>query len=184
MPPKVKAIKAPKALKEPESNAGDGEAARTPSSPAKSAKDLKKTIPIISRTVAGVNETRVAKEVEAKEQHCREKFHDSMHFMKKSRNPTIGELTPRDDADFLIPMKKTIKQDLEEQAFANYERTRLMTLQQEKDFFDPVSKVVKPRDLQGINNIKERRGNLDNELEQMKRVLEYKKQALAKLSLR
>lgn len=180
MPPK--AAKAPKALKEPRGDAG-GEDAPTPSSPAKSAKDLKKSIPIISRSVAGVNETRVAKEVEAKEQHCREKFDATGHLMKKSRNPTTGELTPRDEADFMIPMKKTIKQQLEDQAFSDYERTRLMTIQQEKNFFDPVAKIVKPRDLQGISSLKERRGNINTELEQMKRVLEYKKQALAKLAL-
>lgn len=115
-----------------------------------------------------------------KEQKCRERFEDTCHLLKKSRNPCTGELTPRHDAEFLIPMKKTIKQQLEDESFLEFEAQRNKTIQKEKESFNPIDKIVRPRDVQAALTLRERRNNLDYELEQMKKVIEYKRQQLLK----
>lgn len=43
-----------------------------------------------------------------KEESSLEKFDENCHLYKKSRNPCNGELTPRDDAEYLIPFEKII----------------------------------------------------------------------------
>lgn len=67
-------------------------------------------------------------------------------------------------------------QQLEDEAFRDFEATRTRMIQKEKESFNPIDKVVRPRDVQVARTLRERRNNLDYELEQMKKVMEYKRQ--------
>ncbi len=51
-------------------------------------------------------------------------------------------------------------------------------MQQEKESFDPIDKVVRSRDIQGALSLRERRNHLNYELEQMKKVIEFKRKQL------
>ncbi len=99
-------------------------------------------------------------------------------MLKKPRNPCVGELTPRHDAEFLIPMKKTIKEQMDQEAFRDFEAARSRMIQKEKESLDPIDKVVRPRDIQGALSLRERRNHLNHELEQMRKVIQYKRQQL------
>ena len=43
-------------------------------------------------------------EIMSKDEQKRVHFNDTYHLLKKPRNPTTGELTSREDAEYLVPL--------------------------------------------------------------------------------
>ncbi len=120
---------------------------------------------------------------QAKEITCLEKFDQSRHVYKKSRNPCNGELTPRDDAEYLIPFEKLVKDKMitttltrgslmyhETKSFQNATMgdTNKMTLLAKSSV----------KDVSLLDTIRRKREDIDNEIAQMKRVAQYKQYCL------
>ncbi|MFK5108561.1 hypothetical protein ACI394_28900, partial [Klebsiella pneumoniae] len=57
-----------------------------------------------------------------REEKCRDRFLENAMYLRKSRNPCNGELTARDNADFLIPVEQTIKLAFETQKFQEFDQ--------------------------------------------------------------
>lgn len=103
---------------------------------------------------------------QVKEDRCREHFENTCHLYKKSRNPCNGELTSREDADFLIPIEHTVKKLSQQAAYSEYERTRTLALQSSGSV-DYHSRAIKPNELNRLETLKNKRQLIDNELKQL-----------------
>ncbi len=120
---------------------------------------------------------------QSKEITCLENFDKSRHLFKKSRNPTNGELTPRDEADYLIPFEKIVKDKMstttltrgslmfhETKSFQNATMgdTNKMTLLAKSSV----------QDVSRLDSIKKRKEDIEFEIAQMKRLAQYKQYCL------
>ena len=63
-------------------------------------------------------ESTFMQEIYSKNERSRVKFMDSYHLLKKPRNPTMGELTSREDAEYLVPLTSVAAQAGAEKASA------------------------------------------------------------------
>eukprot|EP01038_Epipyxis_sp_PR26KG_P008637 gene8637-11675_t len=140
--------------------------------------------------------TRIMAEVVAKEDRARENFNNNSHNFRKSRNPYAGELTPRDEAELLIPienpdqfrppryLKGSTSQFCSSFSSANVKSTISLKANSydNNDNNNQTSNYsllahtsrISSSGVESINAMKKRRDQLDFELEQMKKVLEYK----------
>lgn len=55
-------------------------------------------------------ESTFMQEIYAKNEKTRVHFNDTYHLLKKPRDPTMGELTSREDAEYLVPLSSIAEQ--------------------------------------------------------------------------
>ncbi len=115
-----------------------------------------------------------------KEQNCREKFDANSHLYKKSRNPTNGELTPRDTAEYLIPYEKIVKDSMATTSFNKgtlmFHETKTFTDDRDNSTMGVTKSAV--NDVKSIESIRRRKEEIDHEIAQMKKVALYKQYLL------
>jgi hypothetical protein len=125
---------------------------------------------------------RIVVETMLKEEKCREKFHENAMYYRKSRNPCNGELTARDDAEFLIPVERTIQTNFETEKFLEFDRTYNSIKESTQPAVKDSLQTIRKLDVIKIGNIRERKQMIDSELEQMRKIVAYKQQQLHALS--
>eukprot|EP00981_Chlorochromonas_danica_P005675 scaffold1172_cov180-Ochromonas_danica.AAC.2 len=103
-----------------------------------------------------------------KEDRCREYFEANAHLFRKSRNPCLGELTARDDADFLIPLEQTLKKVNDQEVYNEYQRTKATSFQDSvKALHSYPNRVVKPQEMARLHTLRNQRTLIDEELKQL-----------------
>ncbi|RYH18923.1 hypothetical protein EON65_26750 [archaeon] len=95
-------------------------------------------------------------------------FDARCHLYKKSRNPCIGELTARDDADFLIPLEGTLNKLSQEEAYKEYERTRAVNTLNTSSVDKYHTRAINSKDVTLLQSMRKQRSNIDKELRQLK----------------
>lgn len=148
------------------------------------AKDGKesKPLPKNSRIEMDPVQDRILVETMLKEESCRDRFFDNAIYYRKARNPCNGELTARDNADFLIPIEHTIKTNFETEKFLNFDRTYQQTKQLSQPEVKESLRTVKSLDVHKLEKVRERKAEIDFELEQMRKVIEFKRQQLQSIT--
>lgn len=110
-----------------------------------------------------------------KEDRCREVFEANSLLYKKSRNPCIGELSPRDNADFLIPIEQTIKKLAEKAAYDDYTQTTELALTDAtKTMHSFQSRAIKKSELDRLESLRRKRMLIDHELKQLEQIRDLK----------
>ena len=108
-------------------------------------------------------------EIYTRESNHRDRFQGSMHMLKKPRNPCLGELTARDQAEYLVPKKIELNDNIDYKAMRNH-----------LPAFDVAckdrSKLI--AGLSQVDSLQRRKEVIQNELEVMQRVLEHKRLCL------
>jgi hypothetical protein len=138
--------------------------------------------PLPRRAFSG--DDRVIVETMHREEKCREKFSENALYFRKSRNPTTGELTPRDTAEFLIPIERTIQMNLDTEKYLDFDQTYKTTKQSPKmTLADCSSTRSVDVHKKKIDAVRCRKEVLAHELEQMKKVAEYKAQLFTKTKI-
>jgi hypothetical protein len=106
-----------------------------------------------------------------KEARYREIFELRSQILKKPRNPCFGELTARDDADFLIPMEQTLKTLAETEAFQAYKHSKaLEVINANKTVENYHLRAINPADMARLQTLRNRRNLIDVELKQLELV--------------
>ena len=125
-----------------------------------------------------------------KEEQCRAKFEKSAMFMKMPRNPIRGDLTSREDAEYAIPFHHSIMLKLEEQKYVYeeppaptkllpYIDDRTSTFARSNPQVEDVRRRIQTVKQPHLETLRNRSSAMENELEQMKRLAEYKRSLLA-----
>lgn len=141
-----------------------------------------KPLPKNSRTEMDPVQDRILVETMLKEESCRDRFFDNAIYYRKARNPCNGELTARDNADFLIPIEHTIKTNFETEKFLNFDRTYQQTKQLSQPEVKESLRTVKSLDVHKLEKVRGRKAEIDYELEQMRKVIEFKRQQLQSIT--
>jgi hypothetical protein len=131
-----------------------------------------------ARVDANTQFSRLMSETIEKEHRCRDQFDSNALVLRKSRNPCIGELTSREDAPFLIPLEKVMKDNVNSERYLNLERTLVEQKQSIEQQSFQLSLPVKSRDVAKLNRVHKLRSEVDREIETLKRVAEYKRELL------
>eukprot|EP01033_Poteriospumella_lacustris_P000289 gene289-183_t len=131
-----------------------------------------------ARVNANAHMSRIMMETIGKEQRCRDAFDENSLILRKPRNPCTGELTARDDAPFLIPLQKVMKDNLDSEKYLKLEKTRIELKETLNQQSFQLSLPVKTRDVVKLTRVHNLRSEVDREIETLKRVAEYKKELL------
>lgn len=111
------------------------------------------------------------REIYTNEKKTREVFANTSHLLKKSRNPCVGDLTSREDADYLLPFSSTFQNTLEEAKFEDM-------LAKKKESPNKVqAKFI--ADIDKVDALRRRKEVIENEMKQLEKLMTYKKLALA-----
>lgn len=120
-----------------------------------------------------------------REEKSRDLFQQNQYLLKKTRNPIMGELTPRDTAESLIPIDKFIKDTVELQKFQQTKQIRLenQTREQEQlhndvNYHPSIHNQIKKMRLQPTHPLKDRKEFLSSEHERVQQLMEYQKNKL------
>jgi len=99
----------------------------------------------------------------------RENFLNNAHLIRKPRNPCLGELTDREDAEFLLPISSTISKALQD------EKTRLLDLKSKTAVSEDKSTATIRflADVGKVETLKQRREVVNAELEQIKKTIKH-----------
>jgi hypothetical protein len=111
-------------------------------------------------------------------------------FMKMPRNPINGELTSREDADYAIPFHHSIMLKLEETKkvyvepksptkLVQYVDEREMTFARPNPKVEDVRRRIESVKQPQLENLRTKVSSMDNEIQQMRKLAEYKRAQLA-----
>lgn len=120
--------------------------------------------------------------IQQKEQRCRDNFEANALTLRKPRNPCTGELTSREDAPFLIPLEKIMKDNMESESYIKFEKTKVDMAESLNRQSMILALPVKQRDVLKVSRVRKLRSEVDREIETLKRVAEYKKDQLQRLT--
>ena len=108
-------------------------------------------------------------------------FEDKAQFYRKSRNPCSGELTARDNAEYLIPFENRLKDISKAGTIKDITlRKNALSVTRHSHYELNMTKVgiSTLKSMNGLDHMRTRRQKLDYELEQMNRLLDFQKQCL------
>lgn len=125
-----------------------------------------------------------------KEERCRDRFEANGMFMKMPRNPIRGDLTSREDAEFAIPFHHSIMLKMEQQnrvyiepqsptKLTRYVDERETTFARPNPLVEDVRRKINNLKQPQLETLKTRASYMDNEIEQMRKLVEFKKKQLA-----
>jgi len=130
------------------------------------------------------NTSKIAVELSKMEERSRTNFENNCHLLKKPRNPCNGELTSREDAEYLIPFEKAINASMLAQTRAKYHQSMMIENESRNLTSGPATSSLsqypsnrRPK-FDQLSTLKQRKFEIDNELEQMNKVLAFKQQCL------
>jgi hypothetical protein len=166
--------KAKEPAKAPSSNEGQEEVKGSEGGKVKEIKEISRSM--------NSDQARVMVETIHKEEKCRDKFYDNAMYFRKSRNPCNGELTARDNAEFLIPIERTIKMNFETEKFLDFDQTYNTMKSSINPKMQESLQTLRKIDVHKLETVRDRKAVIAYELEQMKKAAEFKAQLLSTIS--
>ena len=122
-------------------------------------------------------------EILDRESGSRVVFHAKLPTLKKARDPTIGELTSRENAEYVMPFTDAYKRTLESRINSANTMTQpisagstekpLMVTENGKNKFNNL--IV---DIAQIESLKQKKNDINDELAQLQKILDHKKSML------
>ncbi len=110
------------------------------------------------------------REIYNNEKKTREVFANTSHLLKKARNPCVGDLTSREDAQYLLPFSSTFQKTLEEAKFEEQLAKKSEASPVQAKFIADVDKC---------DALRRRKEVIEMEMKQLEKLMTYKKLALA-----
>ena len=122
-------------------------------------------------------------EILDRESGSRVVFHAKLPTLKKARDPTIGELTSRENAEYVMPFTDAYKRTLESRINSANTATQpvsagstekpLMVTENGKNKFNNL--II---DIAQIESLKQKKNDINDELAQLQKILDHKKSIL------
>lgn len=117
----------------------------------------------------GAPESKFLTEIYDKTALQKDHFHATSYLLRKPRNPCLGELTSREDAEFLLPISSTISQALETENFKEADLKSRTVVSEDTS----TATIRFLTDIGKVDALKQRRQVVNAELEQMRKTIKH-----------